>query len=95
MDVVEMDAASITASTNPRSHRRRPLPPVKARFKVYILDEVHMLSKPAFNALLKELEERPSMWKFIFATTESARCRSRSCRAASASICGASIKRFC
>ena len=44
--------------------------PVNARFKVYIIDEVHMLSKNAFNALLKTLEEPPEHVKFIFATTE-------------------------
>src|SRR5204862_6436737 len=44
--------------------------PVSARFKVYILDEVHMLSTPAFNALLKTLEEPPPHVKFVFATTE-------------------------
>ena len=44
--------------------------PAAARYKVYIIDEVHMLSKPAFNALLKTLEEPPPHVKFIFATTE-------------------------
>ena len=44
--------------------------PVSARYKVYIIDEVHMLSKSAFNALLKTLEEPPPHVKFIFATTE-------------------------
>ena len=44
--------------------------PASARYKVYILDEVHMLSKPAFNAILKTLEEPPPHVKFIFATTE-------------------------
>src|SRR5262245_66680585 len=44
--------------------------PVQARYKVYIIDEVHMLSKNAFNALLKTLEEPPPHVKFIFATTE-------------------------
>jgi DNA polymerase III subunit gamma/tau len=71
MDVVEMDAASHNGVDDIRDltdgARYRP---VKARFKVYILDEVHMLSKPAFNALLKTLEEPPEHVKFIFATTE-------------------------
>jgi DNA polymerase-3 subunit gamma/tau len=44
--------------------------PVAARYKIYIIDEVHMLSKAAFNALLKTLEEPPEHTKFIFATTE-------------------------
>jgi DNA polymerase-3 subunit gamma/tau len=71
MDVVEMDAAShngvdeIRDLTDGARYR-----PVKARYKIYILDEVHMLSKPAFNALLKTLEEPPEHVKFIFATTE-------------------------
>ena len=55
----------------PRDHRRRPLcARSTARYKVYIIDEVHMLSKKAFNALLKTLEEPPPHAKFIFATTE-------------------------
>jgi DNA polymerase-3 subunit gamma/tau len=71
MDVVEMDAASHNGVDDIRDltdgARYRP---VKARYKIYILDEVHMLSKPAFNALLKTLEEPPEHVKFIFATTE-------------------------
>jgi DNA polymerase-3 subunit gamma/tau len=70
-DVVEMDAASNTGIDNIReiieSARYRPL---SARTKVFIIDEVHMLSKGAFNALLKTLEEPPGHVKFIFATTE-------------------------
>jgi DNA polymerase III subunit gamma/tau len=70
-DVLEMDAASNTGVDNVReiieSARYRPL---VARFKVYLIDEVHMLSKGAFNALLKTLEEPPGHVKFIFATTE-------------------------
>ncbi|KAB2848748.1 MAG: DNA polymerase III subunit gamma/tau [Hyphomicrobiaceae bacterium] len=70
-DVVEMDAASNTGVDNVREivegARYRP---VSARFRVYIIDEVHMLSKGAFNALLKTLEEPPPHVKFIFATTE-------------------------
>ena len=70
-DVIEMDAASNTGIDNVReiieSARYRPL---VARYKVYIIDEVHMLSKAAFNALLKTLEEPPEHVKFIFATTE-------------------------
>jgi len=70
-DVLEMDAASNTGIDNVReiieSARYRPL---TARYKVFIIDEVHMLSKGAFNALLKTLEEPPEHVKFIFATTE-------------------------
>src|SRR5262245_26072403 len=70
-DVLEMDAASTTGVDNMReiieSARYRPL---VARYKVYLIDEVHMLSKGAFNALLKTLEEPPEHVKFIFATTE-------------------------
>ena len=71
VDVLEMDAASNTGIENIReiieSTRYRP---VSARYKVYIIDEVHMLSKSAFNGLLKTLEEPPEHVKFIFATTE-------------------------
>ena len=70
-DVVEMDAASNNGIDEVReiieAVRFRPM---QARTKVFILDEVHMLSKPAFNALLKTLEEPPPHVKFIFATTE-------------------------
>ena len=70
-DVVEMDAASNNSIENIREIiegvRFRPM---QARSKVFVLDEVHMLSKPAFNALLKTLEEPPPHVKFIFATTE-------------------------
>ncbi len=71
VDVIEMDAASRTGVDDIRELidgvRYRP---TTARFKVYIIDEVHMLSKPAFNALLKTLEEPPGHVKFVFATTE-------------------------
>lgn len=70
-DVIEMDAASNTGVDNVReiieNARYRP---ILARYKVFIVDEVHMLSKNAFNALLKTLEEPPEHVKFIFATTE-------------------------
>lgn len=70
-DVIEMDAASNTGIDNIReiieNARYRPL---VARTKVFVIDEVHMLSKGAFNALLKTLEEPPEHVKFIFATTE-------------------------
>jgi DNA polymerase-3 subunit gamma/tau len=71
VDVIEMDAASHTGIDDIReiieASRYRP---AIARYKVYIIDEVHMLSKPAFNGLLKTLEEPPEHVKFIFATTE-------------------------
>lgn len=71
VDVVEMDAASHTGIDDIREIieqiRYRP---VSARYKVYIIDEVHMLSTQAFNGLLKTLEEPPPHVKFIFATTE-------------------------
>ncbi len=71
VDVIEMDAASHTGIDDVReiieSARYRP---VSARTKVYIIDEVHMLSKQAFNGLLKTLEEPPEHVKFLFATTE-------------------------
>jgi DNA polymerase III subunit gamma/tau len=71
VDVIEMDAASRTGVDDIRDLtegvRYRP---VSARYKIYIIDEVHMLSKPAFNALLKTLEEPPPDVKFVFATTE-------------------------
>jgi len=71
VDVVEMDAASHTGIDDIReiieSVRYKP---AYARYKVYIIDEVHMLSKAAFNGLLKTLEEPPPHVKFIFATTE-------------------------
>ena len=71
LDVIEMDAASKTSVDDVReiidSIKYKP---VRAKYKVYIIDEVHMLSKSAFNALLKTLEEPPKHIKFIFATTE-------------------------
>jgi DNA polymerase-3 subunit gamma/tau len=71
VDVIEMDAASHTSIDDIReivdSARYKP---VMARTKVYIIDEVHMLSKSAFNGLLKTLEEPPEHVKFLFATTE-------------------------
>ncbi|CAA7624362.1 DNA polymerase III subunit gamma/tau [Magnetospirillum sp. UT-4] len=71
VDILEMDAASRTGVNDIREIiegvRYRP---TSARFKVYIIDEVHMLSTQAFNALLKTLEEPPEHVKFVFATTE-------------------------
>jgi DNA polymerase III subunit gamma/tau len=71
MDVVEMDAASNTGVDDVREIIEAVrYSAVSARYKVYIVDEVHMLSKNAFNALLKTLEEPPPHVKFLFATTE-------------------------
>jgi DNA polymerase III subunit gamma/tau len=71
VDVMEMDAASRTGVDDIRELTDGVrYKPVAARFKIYIIDEVHMLSKNAFNALLKTLEEPPGDVKFIFATTE-------------------------
>ncbi len=71
IDVIEMDAASNTGVDNIREIIEAVrYASVSARYKVYIVDEVHMLSKGAFNALLKTLEEPPPHVKFIFATTE-------------------------
>ncbi len=71
VDVQEMDAASRTGVDDIRELIEGVrYKPVAARYKIYILDEVHMLSKNAFNALLKTLEEPPEHVKFIFATTE-------------------------
>ena len=70
-DVIEMDAASHTGVDNMRDIIEQVrYSPVAARYKVYIIDEVHMLSGGAFNAMLKTLEEPPPHVKFIFATTE-------------------------
>ena len=71
VDVLEMDAASRTGISDIREILDGVrYAPVSARYKVYIIDEVHMLSTSAFNALLKTLEEPPEHVKFIFATTE-------------------------
>jgi len=71
VDVIEMDAASHTGIDDIREIIEQVrYAPVSARYKVYIIDEVHMLSTQAFNGLLKTLEEPPPHVKFIFATTE-------------------------
>ncbi|MGD8450843.1 MAG: DNA polymerase III subunit gamma/tau [Phycisphaerae bacterium] len=71
IDVVEIDAASNTGVDNIRELRSNTAyRPARARFKIYIIDEVHMLSTGAFNALLKTLEEPPEHVKFVLATTE-------------------------
>tara|TARA_B100000953_G_scaffold48586_2_gene37040 strand:- start:1294 stop:2967 length:1674 start_codon:yes stop_codon:yes gene_type:complete len=71
IDVLEMDAASKTGVDDVRDLiEYSRYGPTSAKFKIFIIDEVHMLSKQAFNALLKTLEEPPEYLKFIFATTE-------------------------
>jgi DNA polymerase III subunit gamma/tau len=71
VDVMEMDAASNTGIDSIREiNAMTRTPPMAAKFKVFIIDEVHMLSTSAFNGLLKTLEEPPPYVKFIFATTE-------------------------
>jgi DNA polymerase-3 subunit gamma/tau len=71
IDIIEMDAASNTGVDDVRQIiDGAQYKPVLGRYKIYIIDEVHMLSRSAFNALLKTLEEPPPFVKFIFATTE-------------------------
>jgi DNA polymerase-3 subunit gamma/tau len=70
LDVIEIDGASNTGVEDVRALRENvKFAPTSGKFKIYIIDEVHMLSTPAFNALLKTLEEPPEFVKFIFATT--------------------------
>jgi DNA polymerase-3 subunit gamma/tau len=102
VDVIEMDAASRTGVDDIRELtegvRYRP---VSARYKIYIIDEVHMLSKNAFNALLKTLEEPPPAVVFVFATTEIhkvpvtvlSRCQRFSLRRVSAEVLAAHYRR--
>ena len=104
VDVLEMDAASHTGIDDVReiidNARYRP---VMARTKVYIIDEVHMLSKAAFNGLLKTLEEPPEHVKFIFATTEidkvpvtvRSRCQRFDLRRVDAGELAAHLRRIC
>src|SRR3974390_810675 len=71
LDVLEIDGASNNGVEQVREWREtRKSPPASSRFKIYIIDEVHMLSTAAFNALLKTLEDPPEHVKFIFATTD-------------------------
>jgi len=71
LDVIEIDGASNNSVEDVRQLRENVrYAPAKGRYKIYLVDEVHMLSTPAFNALLKTLEEPPEHVKFIFATTE-------------------------
>jgi DNA polymerase-3 subunit gamma/tau len=71
MDIIEIDGASNNSVDDVRKLRENvKFPPVQGRYKMYIIDEVHMLSTSAFNALLKTLEEPPEHLLFVFATTE-------------------------
>ena len=71
LDVFEIDAASNNGVDNIRDIKESIIyPPTISKYKVYIIDEVHMLSESAFNALLKTLEEPPKYVVFILATTE-------------------------
>ncbi len=71
LDIIEIDAASNTGVDNIRDLREKAIiAPVEGKYKIYIIDEVHMLSKSAFNALLKTLEEPPAHVIFIMATTD-------------------------
>ena len=72
LDVIEIDGASNNSVEQVRDLRDEcQYAPSQCRFKIYVIDEVHMLSQQAFNALLKTLEEPPPHVKFVFATTES------------------------
>jgi len=104
VDVLEMDAASHTGIDDVReiidNARYRP---VMARTKVYIIDEVHMLSKAAFNGLLKTLEEPPEHVKFLFATTEidkvpvtvRSRCQRFDLRRVDAALLAEHLRKIC
>src|SRR5512132_350376 len=70
-DLIEIDAATNTGVDEMRALQdNAAYVPVRGRFKVFVIDEVHMLSKPAFNSMLKTLEEPPAHIKFILATTD-------------------------
>ncbi|MHC4855533.1 MAG: DNA polymerase III subunit gamma/tau [Planctomycetota bacterium] len=103
IDVIEIDGASNTGVDNIRQLRENAAyRPARARFKIYIIDEVHMLSTGAFNALLKILEEPPEHVKFIFATTEpnkvlatiQSRCQRFDFQNISVEIIGAQLERI-
>ena len=79
LDIIEIDAASNNGVDDIRMLREKAqVAPVSATKKIYIIDEVHMLSKPAFNALLKTLEEPPAHIVFILATTDVDKLRNNS-----------------
>lgn len=102
IDVIEIDGASNNGVDNIRELRQNAIyRPARSRYKIYIIDEVHMLSAGAFNALLKILEEPPEHVKFIFATTEpnkvlptiQSRCQRFDFRAIDALGIGSQLKR--
>lgn len=104
MDVIEMDAASNNGVDDIRDLRDKvKFLPLKSKYKVYIIDEVHMLSKGAFNALLKTLEEPPDHLLFILATTEPqkipatilSRCQRFDLKRISADIITENMKKIC
>ena len=104
MDVIEMDAASNNGVEDIRELRDKVnFLPVKSKYKVYIIDEVHMLSKGAFNALLKTLEEPPEYLLFILATTEPqkipatilSRCQRFDLKRINTSVIVESMKKIC
>ncbi|BBI62852.1 hypothetical protein HSBAA_41580 [Vreelandella sulfidaeris] len=84
VDLIEVDAASRTKVEDTRELLDNvQYAPTQGRYKVYLIDEVHMLSTSSFNALLKTLEEPPPHVKFLLATTDPQNCRRRCSRAAS------------
>ncbi len=104
IDVIEIDGASHTGVDDVRELREHALySPAKSRFKIFVIDEVHMLSKSAFNALLKILEEPPAHVKFMFATTEpqkvpetiQSRCQRFDFPRVSAAAIAEMLKRIC
>ena len=104
LDVIEIDGASNNSVDQVRDLRDEcQYAPVQCRFKIYVIDEVHMLSQAAFNALLKTLEEPPSHVKFIFATTEShkvlptivSRCQRFEFRTISRKLISEKLKKIC
>ncbi|MBW8035069.1 MAG: DNA polymerase III subunit gamma/tau [Planctomycetes bacterium] len=103
LDVIEIDGASNNGVDNIRELRKNAIyRPARARYKIYIIDEIHMLSTGAFNALLKILEEPPEHVKFIFATTEpnkvlptiQSRCQRFDFRSISSEIIGEQLKKI-
>lgn len=104
LDVIEMDAASNTGVDYVRDLRQAvQFAPASSRYKIFIIDEVHMLSTGAFNALLKTLEEPPPHVKFIFATTEFdklpstivSRCQRFDLRRISTSLIVENLRKIC
>ena len=104
LDVIEIDGASNNSVDQVRDLRDEcQYAPAQCRFKIYVIDEVHMLSQAAFNALLKTLEEPPPHVKFVFATTEShkvlptiiSRCQRFEFRSIPTDLISAKLKEIC